>query len=354
MKINQTLLGVALVVVIIAGGLSVATMTGMVSLQAAPGGGTTIITGGGGQQQTGGPDLTFCQGLNQVALYASEKNGANTTQNFLAAAFRAANSVNPDSTIATATGTAGTSETLTTVSIPCGTENAKGKIYSVADASNNGGVIGAYDIASGNRVVKGTSSAGGQVRLTLRDINNANLSLVDQTAATEAAVALSAGQSRSFFIDVNGPSVSGTQAGSDLGQWVFIDYVRPIAVQSVAISGPGLVEITNCDAANLASAASQLGITLPTDLTNTFAKAVQVESADRCYWMTKQGSGDALRRFGGTLVAGATDPTTTDDPVIYYDDVQVLEYQGKLYWGSVNTAGTDVGQTVSTVTINLS
>lgn len=311
--------------------------------------------GGGGGDGRSGADLTFCGGLNTVSVFASERNKANVSASFLPGAFRAANNGRPTSIVATATGTEGTTETLTTLSIPCGLENKAGHIYAVSDSSNNGHYLGTYDF-EGKRTVKGEGSAGDELRIIIRNLAGTNLSddtssgVEDPTETT--AVALAAGGTRSLRVDIEGGNVGGTQYGSDLGVWVMVDYIRPAAIAQVNFAGPGIVEIVNCDPANLPSAYAALGMQWPTGFKDTLAKAVGVDSADRCYLMTKQGSGDATRVTSVSEVAGSTDPATTDDPTLTFRDVNYFEYQGEIMAGGIDPAGTDVGQSNSVVTIN--
>ena len=91
----------------------------------------------------------FCGGLNTVSVFASERDEVNTSQSFMSGLFVAV-PAGINSITATATGTEGGTETLTTLAVPCSLTNSAGKIYSTTDTVDNGNYLGTYDF-SGKR-----------------------------------------------------------------------------------------------------------------------------------------------------------------------------------------------------------
>lgn len=305
-------------------------------------------------------DLLFCGGLNTVTIQASEVNRINTTAYYLAGLFRATTAGNPLKSTASATGTVGGTETLTSISILCGLENKAGHVFAVADTGMlNGHYLGTYDF-EGKRTVKGEGSAGDELRLIFRNLAGTNLSddtssgVEDPTETT--AVALGSGSSRQLRLDVTSGDVGSTQYGSDLGTWVSVDYIRPAAIQEIGFSGAGVTEIVACDPKNLPAAYQALGLRWPgldfPGVKDTLAKQVGVDSADRCFLMTPQRPVDGTRITSINVISGSTDPATTDDPTLTFRDVHFFEYQGEIMVGGIDPAGTDVGQSNSVATIN--
>ena len=327
---NQTLMAVALLVVIASGSLYAGSQLGVFKPTAASitGQPTTVPTG----------SLQSCTGLTSIVLNSAVRNPLNSTIQYLAAPIRI---VVAGQTVATDTTTAGASLAYKATNIPCTAENFVGDYYVIASATQNS-VKGTYSIAgtSGTKIVDATPAA--NIALQWLEFNTGvNTSVSGTTSTQGTATALSAGQSANAKLLVIPPTTSFTQYGaSELGVLIVVDTVNSAAYSDKAV----------------ALSSSDIPLTELTDGATKYAKESSVDSGNRFYLTRAISSNDAQSIINVKVANdGGASAGSSDDPVIYFEPLQYFEdNDGTIKVGAFNSGGNAVGLSHSTATFNVS
>lgn len=244
--------------------------------------------------------------------------------------------------IATGTLTAGTTLAYTSVNVPCSAEAFSGTVYALSDTTDDNSAAATYTINGKSGVVLMQNTLGDELRLTLRNSELVSISANATEDPTEnAATAMSAGDSRTGFLDVQGGNVgSSVFGGHGLGALWVIDTVDAAAFSNngVTLSSGGSVQLNEIPC-------------------STYPKASDVLSGNKCYWSKEIGSSMALSRLSYNVANdGGSSAGASSDPTITICDLQYVEQTGPsgptVKIDCYDNSGTDVGQSNSVATID--
>jgi len=241
--------------------------------------------------------------------------------------------------VATGTLAEGTTLSFTTIAIPCTAESFSGTIYMLSGTVDQNSAAHTYAISGTGKSQQFTNTHGDELRLTIRNLQGLSRSANQSASVTEeGATAMSAGDVREGTVDVEPGNVAFTAyGGQNLGVFWAYDSVDSAAFtdNSLSISSDN-VPLTEIDC-------------------NTYPKANSVLSANRCWWSPTIDTETGLSEIRWRLANdGGSNAGGTSDPTLDLCDVQYVEQTGAeastIRIDCYDSAGTDVGQTVSTIT----
>lgn len=259
---------------------------------------------------------------------ASSRNAENSSIEYQAASFK----VETAGVLGvTGTGTAGASETLTTLSgVPCSPRS--GKVYALSTTALASAVAD-YSVPNGDTqaIVRLIQPDASQAQTKLFDTALTNTSVDFAATQTETtAVDMSAGGTRSGYLDIKAPTGSSVFGGPEVvGMLWLIDTVDGDAFTDTAISLSSLAadfQLTEVDCA-------------------TYAKALSKDSANRCYTSRALKASDGEKRIQWSMSNNAgTNAGASSDPILYVEDIQYAQdTDGKMVYMPFTSDGTNVG-----------
>ena len=266
-----------------------------------------------------------CNAAATGSLYLSSRNTKNYSLQYVSASYIVTNSLGE--TIGTGTGTPGTSESLSAVTIPCDQKNANGIVWVIGSATNTSTQV-PYKFTGGSSItVKADNQMAGAVTVTLLNSSGD----ADSTGSTTSsalwnATAMAQGNTISGYLKIQQSGVGGVVFGSETEGVLFSIDVN----QSSKFSNKAL---------SLQSAPNYAITEVPCP-----ASAVQAHGADRCYKGAQITSEMGEIKIPYTLVADIGNPASSQDPGIYLDDfTNFQDTDGKIKNDIANSAATDVG-----------
>ena len=241
-----------------------------------------------------------------------------------------------------------TTKTYAAITVPCSQDAISNgvMVYGLAGLSPNvtSGASGLKSFGGGNYVAADlVVPRSSELWLVTRDTALANTSssgysTVSNKITENAATAMSAGETRSFYIDVQ-PSGGSRQFGSDSGGVVVaIDTVDATAFtdKALSLSATGSWQLTEVACSMYPNVVSQL-------------------SANRCYKASALKASAGLQRIYGTLENdGGTSAGATSDPIIYMCDVQYgTDVSGaRVIQDCFKSDGTNLGEINPSITLD--
>lgn len=276
-----------------------------------------------------------CQDDGSNTLNVLARNPLNTSYQDQAVSFAVVNSVGK--VVATGTGTAAGVITYTAINVPCSANNAKGKIYAVADGAISSDV-GTYSFEQATAdSVDLTAENTVQLTAQFRDstLTNTSLSAVGGATIT-TAVATSSGDTANGYLDLSdatGMSQFGSHHNGDF--WCY-DSITSAAFSDTSLS-------LNSQTPTFA---------LTEQLCSLYPKAQAVDSCNRCWTSVAVKAKDGTIRVAWTLSNdGGTDAGGSDDVKLYINDIVYFQdTDGTIKLEVYNSAGTEVGETKVTNT----
>ena len=279
-----------------------------------------------------------CQTDGTNSVFVSVRNPLNTSLQYQASTIYITNS--KGQVVGSGTSTAGSALSYAEINVPCSADNAVGNVYAVGDATKNS-AVGSYSFTKQTSDTVALDAENSDVLTgTLYSTTLANTSQPDMSAAiTEtAANAMSAGDTRSGYLDLKDATGKSQYGSSHSGNIWCVDTINSAAFTDTAIS-----------------LSSQTGGFSLTEIPcTTYPKATSVDSCNRCWTSSAiKASGGTLRFSWSMTNDGGTDAGASDDPVLHIEDVNYfLDTSGKIALEAFNAAGTNQGESTVSVTWN--
>lgn len=287
--------------------------------------------------QPGVPPTVNCPDTTVLA-YSAAKNTLNSSIEYQAGSVIYTNLAG-NQIIASDTMTSGSSKTYKSTTIPCTPDTyGNGLIaYAVADASRTSDKKGPLKFGGGATSVTVDFAQPDSDQLTgvMYDTALTNTSTPSTgtkgTPSETTAVAMSAGDSRSGYVDF-WEATGKSQYGSDHDGILWcIDTVNSAAFTDNSIA--------------LNSQTAGFSLT-PIDC-NTYPKSTSVDSCNICYKSRAIKATDSRIRIAWTMNNdGGSDAGASDDPLLYIEDLVYFEdTDGVVKLGTHDSAGTNKGET---------
>jgi len=239
--------------------------------------------------------------------------------------------------VATGTSTSHTAKSYTGITVPCTPEIYRNGVYVYALGSTTitgaKSVLKTYVTSAGraNAVTADLSSPSAtSMNITVRDSSLTNTTdLTSDAVVTEsAATAMSSGETRSGYLDLDMKTAS-SQYGSDYAGLLFaIDTVSSNKFKDTDIS---LTSVT-------------AGYSLQEIPCSNYPKAQSFDSANRCYVGSTIKSSSGIVRLAWVVSASIGSPGSSDDPVIYIDDIVYgRDSNAQIILDAFDSGGTNLG-----------
>lgn len=281
----------------------------------------------------------FCQSDGSNTVTTAAENGINASDQYLAVEIYL--STNGGETVfgGSSTTTQGSSLSTTSLDAPC--EPRSGKIFAVVGSGLQSGVgnttaVADYTIPTNagqtSKAVVLDVRNSAPLTVQARDTGNlTNESLKGFTITETNANSMSSGESRQLYLDFeqNSSSAQFGGDGSDGLIWI-LDTVSSSAFSdnAISISIPGgeltLTEVSNC--------------------ASKYPRAAGQDSANRCYTSRAITSSDPNIRVLVQIKNDLANAGTSDDPILYVEDVQYFFEDGSIIRDSHKQDGSNVGE----------
>jgi len=279
-----------------------------------------------------------CQTDGTNSLFVAARNPLNTSLEYQAGTAYVVNS--KGEVIASGTLNAGETLSFKEIDVPCSADNAKGKVYIVADSARDS-AEGTYSFEKATSYTIQLKQADqDQLTFIFYDSTLTNTSNPDtgtKGGATETtAVAMSSGDTRNGYLDVKQGTGSAQMGSTHHGLFWCYDSVNSAAFSDTS----------------LALTSQSGGFSLNEVSCSLYPKATAVDSCNRCWTSRAIKAQDGTLRLAWTLSNdGGTDAGASDDVKLYVNDiVYFLDTDGKIKLEVYNAAGTDQGETKCTNT----
>jgi len=278
-----------------------------------------------------------CQTDGTNSLFLAARNPLNSSLEYQAGTAYVTNAVGD--VIASGTLNAGEALSYKEISVPCSAQNAKGSVYIVAD-SERASAIGSYSFEKQTAdTVQLAQEDQDQLTGTMYSTTLANTSLTAKGTITETtAVAMSAGDTRSGYIDFSDATGKSQYGSTHSGIFWCVDTVNSAAFTDASIT--------------LSSQTG--GFSLNEIQCTQYPKATSVDSCNRCWTSPALKAATGTVRFSWSMTNdGGTDAGASDDPILYSEDIQYfLDIDGKIKLEAFNGAGSNQGESQVKLTWN--